>query len=1026
MNMSTWAIRNPVPPIALFLVLCVLGLISFFRMPVTEMPNVDLPMISVSVDLPGADPAEIVSQVIRPIEAQIGDAAGVRHVSAKAADGTASLTVDFVVGTNTERALNDVKDAVTRARDDIPEGIGEPVVRRLDVEGGAILTYAVADQTRSIEGLSAFVDDVITPELQAIKGVGGVVRMGGTDREIDVELVPDRLLAFGVTVAEINAQLTRMNVDLGSGSGQFASQAYSIRATGSAESVDALAATPIRLASGDTVQLDALGAVTEDAATPERFALLDGKPVVAFAVFRATGASDLAAAEATKERLAHLSQTHPNAHFTLIDDATVFTAANYDAAMDTLYEGAVLAIVVVFLFLRDWRATLVAFVSLPLSAIPTFAVMDLLGFSLNTLSLLGITLVVGVLVDDAIVEIENIERHMRSGRPAFQAAEEAASEIGMTVIAISLTIVAVFTPVVFMGGVAGQYFGQFGITVAVAVLFSLLVARLITPMFAAYFLKSRGDAGEAKDGRLMRFYLRLLGWTLRHRFVTLALGGLIFAGSIYSSTLLPTEFAPSSDIGRAIVTIQLPPGSRPIDARRVAERATALVSDVPEVRSVFVDGVSATDLTVRINYGQRHERDRPGRAIDAAIEDRLAAIPDTRFFVAGGNAGRDVSVNVLGDTEAATSTAAQALARAIGPLPELRNVSTTAALMRPEVRITPMPERAAELGVSTAALAETIRLATLGDADANLPQFNAGETRIPIRVRLEEAARDDLTRLSELRVLSASGEQVPIGAVAEAHLTRGPSTIERYDRRYRVAVEGDLAGGAVLGPAMDAVMQAADRIDRPEGTSVRAAGDAEFMEEVFASFMVAMGTGVLFVYVVLVLLFASFLTPITILLSLPLAIGGAIFALALYGAGLGLPVVIGVLMLIGIVAKNAIMLVEFAFQAVEAGAGRVPAVIDAAHKRARPIIMTTVAMSAGMVPSMLTRATGGEFRAPMAVVVIGGLLLSTLLSLLFVPSLFIVVESLKDWSRKGLAWVLGSDHHPATGGGTETTAATPP
>ncbi|HEX2148438.1 MAG TPA: efflux RND transporter permease subunit, partial [Pseudorhizobium sp.] len=721
-----------------------------------------------------------------------------------------------------------------------------------------------------------------------------------------------------------------------------------------------------------------------------------------------------------KQQVVDLTELYPAVSFALVDDATIYTEANFETAMDTLYEGAFLAIVVVFFFLRNWRATVVALVALPLSAIPTFAVMDLLGFSLNTLSLLAITLVVGVLVDDAIVEIENIVRHIHMGAPAYDAAEEAASEIGTTVIAISLTIAAVFAPVGFMGGIAGPFFRQFGITVAIAVLFSLLVARLITPMFAAYFLKSRSFTGEEEDGVIMRFYMQLLDWTLRHKVITLIAGLGVFAGSLYSATLLPTEFVPPSDTGRTTVSVELPPGSELEEARTVAQEVTAAVANIPEVRSVFVEGSSPTALRVQVNFGERRERERSADEVNAEIEARLTNVADVRLFVLPDSGTREVSVNVLGETEGSASAAARMLANRLDNLPELRKVSTEAALARPEIQIIPRPDRAAELGVSTASLAETIRLATAGDAEANLPRFNAGEDQVPIRVLLDEGARNDLSQLAGLRVPSSSGRQVPVIAVADVRLSTGPSVIERYDRNYRVTVEADLAEGVALGPAMAAVQQAADALQMPEGTSIQAAGDAETMNEIFSSFGFAMGAGILLVYVVLVLLFGSFVTPVTILLSLPLAIGGAIFALYLFGSSIGLPVVIGFLMLMGIVTKNAIMLVEFALEAARRGVDLVSAIKDAGHKRARPIIMTTVAMSAGMVPSALAFGTGGEFRAPMAIAVIGGLLLSTLLSLLFVPSLFIAVEWAKLKLRRLLVWLLPGEKRSALPSGADS------
>ena len=510
MNMSTWAIRKPVPSLAMFLVLVIVGMVSFFLLPVTQMPNIDIPIVTVSVSQPGAAPAEISTQIVQPVESAVSDVPGVKHVTATATDGFASITIEFAIETDTDRALNDIKDAVAGVRGELPDSAMEPQVQRVDVTGQSILTYAVSDPTKTIEELSYFVDEVAAREITAARGVGKVTRIGGAEQAIEVDLDPLRLLALGLTAADVSTRLRQVNVDMGGGSGDLAGQQFSIRALGAVATVGELAATPITLASGRTVRLDDLGTVVAGSVEPTSFAMFEGQPVVAFGIFRATGESDLVAADNAKEVVAELEADYPGTSFSLIDDATIYTEGNYHSAMETLYEGAALAIVVVFIFLRNWRATIITAVALPLSIIPTFIVMNYLGFSLNTVSLLGITLVTGILVDDAIVEIENIVRHIQMGKPAYEATEEAASEIGMTVIAISFTIVAVFAPVSFMSGIAGQFFKQFGLTVAVAVLFSLLVARLITPMMAAYFLRDGIEPEAEEDGFVMRGYLRVL------------------------------------------------------------------------------------------------------------------------------------------------------------------------------------------------------------------------------------------------------------------------------------------------------------------------------------------------------------------------------------------------------------------------------------------------------------------------------------------------------------------------------------
>ena len=961
--MSTWGIRNPVPVLALFLVLCALGTVAFLRLPVTRFPNIDVPIVTVAIAQAGASPSELVSQVTMPVEDAIASVTGVKHITSVATDSLSNTTVEFQLETDSDRAVNDIKDAVARVRGDLPDAISEPIVQRLDVTGLPIMTYAVSDPTRSIEDVSWFVDDVIARRLQGIAAVGRTSRLGGADREINVELDPDRLLALGITVADVSRQLRTTNIDLGGGRGDLGGQEVSIRALGGASSLMELAATPLSLTNGRTIRLDQLGTVTDGAAEARRFAMLDGQPVVAFGILRATGASDVVAAEAVRGALEKVEAEYPDVRLTLVEDTTIYTEGNYDSAMETLFEGALLAVIVVLLFLRDWRATIITALALPLSIVPTFFVISYLGFSLNTISLLGITLVTGILVDDAIVEIENIVRHIKMGKGAYEASEEAASEIGLTVIAISFTIVAVFAPVSFMAGIAGQYFKQFGLTVAIAVLFSLLVARLITPMMAAYFLRGETVVHEARDGFVMRAYMRVLHWTLRNRTITLILGLAIFTGSIYSATLLPTSFIPPTDEGRIVVSLELPPGATLDDTVREAKAVSSLIADkVPEARAIFVDGGSGdiTKANVTVNLGPKGERERTQFAIQDVVEAALADVPDLRINFLKGNGQRDVQVVVLGDDERAVTAAATALADDARLVQGLRNVTTSAALTRPEIQITPKPELAARLGITATDLASTLRIATIGDTDANLAKFSVDGRQIPVVVRLEEGVRRDLERMATQRIPTRTGVPIPAGVIADFTLAQGPSSIERYDRQNRVQIEADLAEGATLGSVLDGIYATEAAKAMPNGTSVVRAGDAEVMGEVFSSFATAMGAGILLVYVVLVLLFGSFITPFTILVSLPLSVGGAILALYLTGNAISLPVVIGFLMLMGIVTKNAIMLVEFALEAMKDGQHKHLAMADAGHKRARPIVMTTIAMAAGMVPSALAFGTGGS------------------------------------------------------------------
>jgi len=1000
MNFATWSIYKPVPSLAFFLVMCIAGIYGFTQLPVTELPNVDIPIVSINIAQPGAAPAELSGQIIKPVEDAVANITGVDHIIAKASDSMATIILNFTMDTPTDRALNDVKDAVSGIRADLPKTISEPVIKRVELAGKPIQVYTVADPTLSIEALSTFADDVVARSLLGLKGIGGVNRIGGSNRVINVELDPDRLLSLGITASTISRQLRTTNVNMGGGRGETAGQEFSIRALGGAKTVEQLAAMPLALSGGRTVRLDQLGRVYDGPAESRNFATVDGQPVVALTVYRSTGASDLDTAKAVSKQLDSLRARFPNTQIDLIDDATTYTQGTYESAMSTLFEGAALAVIVVFLFLQNLRATLIAATALPLAIIPTFFAMYMMGFSLNVVSLLAITLVTGILVDDAIVEIENVERHLRMGKSAFQAAGDAANEIGLTVIAITMAIVAVFAPVSFMGGIPGQFFKQFGLTVAVAALFSLLVARLITPMLAAHFMKDSHVQKAEKDGLVMRTYQRVLRWTLRHKIITIIMALGIFAVSIYSATLLPGEFTPKKDIGRTMLTVELPPGTTLQETRSITRRIGERIKTVPEVQSVFVEGGPGGEIrkaNLTVNYGPKTERDRYFLDIQHDIIAALKDVPDAKINLVNERGQRDISLSVLGNDREAVTRAAVALAHQMSALSEVVNVTTTAALPRPELQITPKTALAAERGVTANLLASTIRVATLGDTDANLAKFADGDKQIPIVVRLRKSARHDLTQLKSLRVTLNNGTTVPLFLVANVTMGSGPSVTTRYDRENETKVEASLASNAVLGQATEAVFALPMVKHMPKGIRVKTSGDAKIMADIFKGFATAMVAGIMLVYVTLALLFSSFVTPITILLTLPLAIGGAIFALFMFGLAMSLPVVIGFLMLMGIVTKNAIMLVSFAKDAQARGVPRMEAIIQAGHKRARPILMTTIAMTAGMTPSAFASTLGGEFRAPMAIAVIGGIILSTVLSLVFVPVFYSFVDGSKAW-----------------------------
>lgn len=1043
MNFSAWSIRNPIAPILAFFLLLVMGIQSFNALPITRFPNIDVPLVAVTVGQSGAAPAELESQVTKEIEDAVASITGVDEINSTVTDGQSQTVVMFRMEVPTEQAVQDVKDAIDRIRGDLPASVEEPIVTKIDVEGQAIQSFAVSSPNMNLAELSWFVDDTVKRALQGQPGIGRVDRYGGADREVRIELDPNRLDALGVTAADISSQLKGTNVDLGSGRGQVAGAEQSIRTLGDNRDVRSLAETTIALPGGRFVKVSDLGTVRDTYEEQKSFARHDGKPVVSFAVFRAKGASEVTVAETVSETLDEVRAANPNVDIEMIDDSVYFTYGNYEAAMHTLVEGALLAVIVVFLFLRNWRATLISAVALPLSAIPTFLVMDLMGFSLNLVSFLALTLATGILVDDAIVEVENIARHIKMGKTPYRAAIEAADEIGLAVIATTFTIIAVFVPVSFMPGIPGQYFIQFGLTVAFSVFFSLLVARLITPMMAAYLMRAEDamDDHHDNDSLMMKGYTRLVRATTRRwysRFATLIGAVLFLVGSLVLLSQVPGSFLPPEDAGRIVLSVELPPNATLDETESKTDEIYAAIHDISDVSSIFILGGTSPkgDLELRrasvtmnldriehslvktlVNKGlgglpligdylpklPENGRVRPQWDIEEEVFNKLASIADIRVLKLNDRGERDISFNFLSANEADLNNAVAILETKLRQVPELANVSAEGALPRPELQIRPRGDEAARLGITAQQIAQTVRVATIGDIDAALPKISLDDRQIPIRVQASLDLRRDLAAIKGLKIRTASGAAVPLSTVAEITYSEGVSSIKRNNRNRVVTIGAGLPQGVALDTATAAFRSTVEAADIPASVRLAESGDAKIQAEMQQSFVNAMLLGLLLVLTVLILLFKDVIQPFTILLSLPLAIGGVAVGLIITNNALSMPVLIGILMLMGIVTKNAILLVDFAIEMRRHGMDRLEALVEAGRKRARPIIMTSIAMSAGMLPSALGVGEGGSFRSPMAVAVIGGIIVSTVLSLVVVPAFFLILD---DVSRL-MSWVFG-------------------
>lgn len=1125
-NISAWSIRNPVVPIVLFIGLTLAGIVAFGQMDVQDSPDIEFPVVITQISQPGAAPTEIETQITQRVESAVRSISGVRSISSTANEGSSVTVVEFEIGEDINQSVNEVKNAVDQIRSDLPDGILEPQVSKETTSSEPIAYYAVRSSDMTLEQLSWFVDDTVAKRLLSVQGMANVERNGGVDREIRVVLDPQRMQSLGVTASQINGALRQANLNAAGGRAEIAGSRQSVRVLGNADTAFKLSQTQIALGGGRAIKLEDVAKVSDSFGEQTRIAKVRGQQVVTFGMSRAKGASDVTVFDGAVAKMKQIEEENPGVEFIQLFNSVAYTKGQYKSSMAAMIEGSLLAIVVVFLFLRDWRATIISAIAIPLSAIPTFWFMDLLGFTLNSLSLLALGLVAGVLVDDAIVEIENIVRHMRMGKSAYQASIDAADEIGLAVVATTFSIVAVFLPVGLMPGVSGQFFKNFGLTVVVSVLMSLAVARMITPMIAAYFLKSHGIA-EHGEGPMMDRYMKILRWTLdiewarearthfehvRSRMTDyifpalLALAAFIFmmipqpvpptappgsggigfgtvmmallivapfafalgmllqmgAGLIWRAIrgaeghfaqrshhikkrigarfrdhrvwvmgigllslittvvlfmVIPGQFFPTVNNDFSRISIEMVPGTTLKQTEAVADRVVAIINKQPEVKTALV---SAREGGGRIFITLKPERERTSIVFERDLAPELQKIADARVSFqsqsGGGGTGRDISIMLSGSDPAKLNDAATKLVEQMKGLKEVRAPRVAADLQRPELIIKPRHDLAAQLGVTTAALSQAIRIATLGDIDQNSAKFSLSDRQVPIRVMLPEQSRRDFSTINNLPVPTSSGGSVPLSRVAEISFGSGPTTIQRYNQNRRVFVGADLAPNVVKGTAQDKINKLPIMVNLPSGVSNAPFGEDEWQQEMQTGFLVALGSGILLVFAVLVLLYHRFMSPLVNMGSLLLAPLGGLVALAIVQQPVSMPVFIGILMLFGIVAKNSILLVDFAIEEMQRGTPKFQAIMEAGHKRAQPIVMTTVAMTAGMVPTAISLSGDGAWRAPMGTVVIGGLIVSTLLTLLIVPAGFSLADGLEKrlgpWLRNNLlSFETGDDKH---------------
>ncbi|ANB92194.1 ACR/RND family transmembrane transporter [Moraxella ovis] len=993
MNFSAYSIKNPLIAILIFTLMTVGGILGFRAMKIQQFPDIDVPAVIVTVSYTGASPAQLETDVAKKIENQITGIEGVKHIRSTLQTGVVTIHTEFTLEKDLSEAVNDVRSALDEIASDLPAAAEEPVITKVSTAGFPVVSYSVASDNMSEAELSWFVDDTLNKRLANINGVGTLSRVGGIERQIIITPDVNKLNGWQLPITNLSQQISASQKDSSGGEAKVGGGVQTIRVLGSAKSVRELASLEMVTPAGG-VALGQLADIKDAHADPKSRAILDGQTVVALSITRSRGASEVQMVEDVDQELAKLAQEMPHIKIQKIYDNAEPVAEDYHASMKMLIEGCILAVVVVFLFLRDWRATLVAAAALPLSIIPTFLMMWIFGFSLNIISLLALSLVIGVLVDDAIVEVENIMRHLHMGKTPYEAAMEAADEIGLAVVATTFTLIAVFLPTAFMSGVVGQFFSQFGWTAAISVFISLLVARLVTPMMAAYILKPKRHKEET-SGAMTKRYLSVVRWTLNHRAITLVATIVLFIGSLSIAKMLPGSFLPPDDSNQTQVTLELTPDATLDDTTRISQMTAQAVSQVDGVSSVFISAGSENTATLNILLNPRSER-LSKTDIENAIAEAVKDVPSARFVVglsATGDSGYGFSL--MSDNPELLNQTVNETIKQIQSLPMVLSVTSNRPLAKPELSAIPNTVMMADKGVTTSDLADTLRVATMGDYEQALSKLNLDTRQIPVVVRLSDESRADMNVLSSLYVPSSTSEAgaVKLSEVATLRHAMGEAEIRRLDRMRSIKIT--VQSEEELGEVINTVKNLPILQNLPEGVNAIDEGQADSMAELFTGFAIAMSVGIFCIFGVLVLLFHKVLQPFTILMALPLSIGGAFIGLVVTGASLSISSLIGFIMLMGIATKNSILLVDYAIIAEKAGLQRLDAILDACKKRARPIIMTTIAMGAGMLP--LVFGWGGAdatFRRPMAVAVLGGLITSTFLSLVVIPVVYTLMDDL--------------------------------
>jgi hydrophobe/amphiphile efflux-1 (HAE1) family protein len=1013
MFLSDVSIKRPVFTAMLSLCLIVLGVMGVQRLGTDLFPDVSFPVVLVNTVYRGAGPGEIETQVVKPIEDAVAGISGVDKIHSWSRENLGTVVVQFKLTTNLDRAVQEVRDKVAGIANKLPQDADAPVVGRVDISATPILTYAVGADMPS-QALRKLIDDRIKPALAQLEGVAEVRITGGDVREIQVDIDLDKARAAGISPLQIAQQIGMENLNLPAGRLQLGPSELTVRSLGQFKDVEELRALPVaKSRTGAQVRLDEVATVTDGVAERRTVARLNGQDAVILEVVKQPGSNTVSVSDMVNKKIAEMTPAMGNGFkTTLLIDQSVLIRENAHEVWVALIFGGAMAILIILVFLLDVRGTFISSLALPTSVIGTFFIMYVLDYTLNQMTLLALSLAIGLLIDDAVVVREAITHRLEQGEDPVSAASNGTKDVGLAVLATTFALVAVFIPVAFMPGIVGQFFKQFGVTMSVAVLISLFISFTLDPMLSARLAKARQPGEVHRESALAaalrrsfeateRFYEKVLGWVLANKWKTVGLTALVLVASFGAASRLGAEFMAPEDRSQFIVDLQLPDSASLTETEARTAEAEELVKRVPEVTDVYsIVGLNGdvNKSRLRVLTKAKHER---ARSIFVIKEDARAlltpALVATKVNLAdppvieGLGDWYPIMVRVVGPDLQRVNAEAERVAQILREIPGTADIRVEANPPKPELQIAIDRARANDVDLNAAALALQLRLAISGDVAAKLRE---GTDETDIRVRLSEKDRSTPERVRQLEVFTPRGLR-PVSDVARVDLADGPSVIEHENRERQIAVYAQLAGGAPLAAIATELKTRVAQAQLPAGYSILYDGQMKNLDEQNEAFGIAFSLAFVFIYMVLASQFESFKHPFTIMVSLPLALVGALLGLVVTGFNVGMGAMIGVILLMGLVTKNAILLVDGALQNLRAGDTVDQALLKAGPRRLRPILMTSAAMAIGMVPTAIGKGVGSEFRAPMAIAVIGGVITSTFLTLLVVPVVFAGMEKLR-------------------------------